>query len=221
MSAILFGSIGTVADTSEMQRHAFNRAFAAHGLDWHWDQDHYRTMLGTSGGHTRIQEFAQTLGQTVDTEAIHKTKSKFFQEDLATGEVRPRDGVVATIRGAAASGWKIGLVTTTSRENILALLGSLSPEVQVADFDVIVDASHVTRPKPDKAAYIFALDSLMEAAADCVAIEDNIDGVQAAEAAGVICVAFPNVNTAPEGVAAGRQVERLDVGELQRLPLGV
>jgi hypothetical protein len=34
MSAILFGSISTLADTSELQRRAFNEAFSAHGLDW-------------------------------------------------------------------------------------------------------------------------------------------------------------------------------------------
>ena len=36
MSAILFGSISTIADTSELQRQAFNQAFKAHGLDWDW-----------------------------------------------------------------------------------------------------------------------------------------------------------------------------------------
>ena len=39
MPAILFGSISTVADTSELQREAFNQAFAEHGLDWRWDRD--------------------------------------------------------------------------------------------------------------------------------------------------------------------------------------
>ena len=34
MSAILFGSISTLSDTSEMQRDAFNAAFADAGLDW-------------------------------------------------------------------------------------------------------------------------------------------------------------------------------------------
>ena len=39
MSAILFGSISTLADTSEMQRAAFNEAFRAHGLDWSWSRE--------------------------------------------------------------------------------------------------------------------------------------------------------------------------------------
>ena len=39
MTAALFGSIGTVVDTSEIQRESFNRAFAEHGLSWSWGRD--------------------------------------------------------------------------------------------------------------------------------------------------------------------------------------
>ncbi len=53
MSALLFGSISTIADTSELQREAYNRAFEAHGLEWNWDRDRYRSMLDSSGGKNR------------------------------------------------------------------------------------------------------------------------------------------------------------------------
>lgn len=216
MSAILFGSISTVADTSELQRQAFNQAFQAHGLDWRWDRDEYRAMLSTSGGRARIAEYARTLGQTVDETAVHDTKSKIFRESLTTAELAPRAGVVDTIKGAHSNGWKVGLVTTTSRDNISALLGALTPDVQTRDFDVIVDASSVDQPKPDRAAYSFAVDELDEVANDCVAIEDNVDGVEAAVAAGLACVAFPNENTAEHDFAAAeRRVDRLDLDELQ------
>ena len=41
MAAILFGSISSIASTSELQRQAFNDAFTQHGLSWQWDQDEY------------------------------------------------------------------------------------------------------------------------------------------------------------------------------------
>lgn len=50
MTALLFGSIGTIADTSELQREAFNAAFLRHGLDWSWDRATYRALLTTAGG---------------------------------------------------------------------------------------------------------------------------------------------------------------------------
>jgi HAD superfamily hydrolase (TIGR01509 family) len=215
MPALLLGSISTIADTSELQRQSFNQAFEAHGLDWRWDQDQYRAMLSKNGGQARIAEYAQSLGQNVDAKAVHETKSRIFQDNLAQGDLAPRPGVVDSIKGAKSNGWKVGLVTTTSAGNISALLGALSPHVQAQDFDLIVDASSVQQPKPDKAAYAFALEHLRELPGDCIAVEDNVGGVQAAVAAGVACIAFPNENTAQDDFAAARRrVDRLDTAEL-------
>jgi HAD superfamily hydrolase (TIGR01509 family) len=214
MSAVLFGSISSVADTSELQRDAFNRAFETHGLGWHWDRDQYRAMLDSSGGKDRVAEYARSAGQEADAQAVHDTKSKLFQQSLTTAQLRPRPGVVDTISAARAQGWKVGLVTTTSHANIVALLDSLAPEVQASDFDVVVDADSVAQPKPEPDAYTFAVDSLSEKPGECVAIEDNLGGVRAALAAGVPCVAFPNENTAVHDFGDTRVVERLDFADL-------
>jgi HAD superfamily hydrolase (TIGR01509 family) len=218
MSAILFGSISTVADTSELQREAFNRAFEAHGLDWRWDREDYRAMLSTSGGRDRIAEHARSLGQDVDADAVHATKSEIFRQSLAGSGIEPRPGVVDTVRGARARGLRVGLVTTTSPANVAALMDALGPELGAADFDVVVDTDSVERPKPDPAAYDFAVRSLGERPEGCVAVEDNVDGVRAATAAGVACVAFPNANTAGGDFAAATgQVDHLEVDDLQKL----
>jgi len=214
MSAVLFGSICSVADTSELQRDAFNRAFAAHGLGWRWDRDQYRDMLDTSGGRNRIAEHARSLGQVVDAQAVHDTKSTLFQQSLSTARLSPRPGVVDTIKAARAKGWKVGLVTSTSHANVVALLDSLAPAVQADDFDVVVDADSVARPKPEPDAYIFAVGSLSQQPGECVAVEDNLGGVHAARSADVPCVAFPNENTAGHDFGGTRVVERLDFEDL-------
>lgn len=216
MPAILFGSISTLADTSELQRRAFNRAFAEHGLDWEWDREQYRAMLDSSGGAARVEEYARSRGETVDAAAVHGTKSALFQRDLASAGVTPRPGVLETIRGAKDSGVRLGFVTTTSPANVAALFAALAPQVTADDFDVVVDADAVDAPKPDPAAYRFALERLGEDAASCVAVEDNAGGVRAAAAAGVACVAFPNENTAGHDLAgAQRSVDHLELDDLR------
>lgn len=218
MSAILFGSISTIADTSELQRQAFNQAFQAHGLDWNWSRAEYLTMLETSGGQQRIADYADSLGQTVDAAAIHRSKSEFFQNSLTKSQVQPRLGVVETIQNAKSKGLKVAFVTTTSPENISRLMAALQPSIQVSDFDLILNDASVDRPKPDKAAYTFALERLGEKSDDCIAIEDNLEGVESAIAAGLDCVAFPNENTAHHDFKrADRLVDRLDFDELQKL----
>lgn len=216
MSAILFGSISTVADTSELQREAFNQAFKQHGLDWHWDRDEYLEMLEKSGGQQRIADYAASRGEEVDAAAVHQAKSDIFQQTLTESGVAARPGVAEVVQGAKREGMKVALVTTTSPENVSALLGALR-ELQASDFDVVTDASKVEKPKPDGAAYTFALESLGEQAADCIAIEDNVDGVQAAKAAGLRCVAFPNENTAGHDFgAAQHRVDSLSFDEVRR-----
>jgi HAD superfamily hydrolase (TIGR01509 family) len=218
MSAIFFGSIGTIADTSELQRQAFNQAFKTHGLDWCWNREEYLTMLEKSGGQQRIANYAASTGQIVDVEAIHRSKSEFFQKSLAESQVLPRFGVVETIQGAKNKGLKLALVTTTSQKNISSLLEALRPTIQATDFDLIVDASSVERPKPDQAAYAFALERLGEKPDDCIAIEDNLCGVEAAIAAGLNCVAFPGENSAGHDFEKAQHlVNRLDFDELQKL----
>jgi len=218
MPAILFGSLSTIADTSELQRESFNQAFEASGLDWRWDRDEYLAMLQGSGGRERISTYAASLGQTVDAEAVHHKKSECFQQLLADGDVRARPGVLDTIQTAKRNGVKVAWVTTTTAENISALLAALQPAIQRSDFDLILDSSSVDRPKPDSAAYDFALASLHEERDRCIAIEDNIDGVQAAQAAGVTCVAFPNENTADHNFgAAEARVAELKFQDLNAL----
>ncbi len=146
---------------------------------------------------------------------MHRSKSEIFQKDLASSGLTARPGVLDTIAEAKRAGTKVGLVTTTSPANVAALFEVLAPGIAPGDFDVVVDTSRVTAPKPDAAAYTHALEALGERPQDCVAVEDNGDGVSAAAAAGVPCVAFPGANTTAHGFdAARRVVDRLDPADL-------
>jgi len=214
VSALLFGSISTLADTSELQRESFNEAFAAHDLDWRWDREAYREMLRGNGGADRIAGYAAERGQDVDAAAVHATKSELFQQKLGRGGLAARPGVLESLRSAKQAGAKVALVTTTSPENVVSLVQGVE-DLQLDDFDLVVDNSVVSESKPDPAAYTHALSALGVDAADAVAVEDNTGGVQAANAAGITVLAFPNENTAAHDFsAASRVVDHLDPAEL-------
>lgn len=213
MPSLLLGSISTIADTSELQRSAFNTAFGEHGLDWHWDQASYRDLLTGNGGKQRISQYADDHGDSVDAGAVHATKSTLFQDALADG-VTPRAGVADTVHAAKAAGWRVALVTTTSPANVDALFKGLDGQLSRDDFDLIVDTDSVEGAKPDPAAYRYALQKLGEEPASAVAVEDNVGGVASAQAAGVTVVAFPNENTRDHDFGDVRTVESLDPADL-------
>jgi HAD superfamily hydrolase (TIGR01509 family) len=218
MTALLLGSISTLADTSEIQRNACNRAFAQHGLDWEWGQEEYAELLRGNGGKDRVAEYARGRGEDVDAEAVHATTSELYQAALAETEIAPRDGVVETIRQAQESGTRVALVTSTSRSDIEALGRAIGDHVDLAALDLVVDVSQVGGAKPDPAVYRYALEQLGEEPGACVAVEDDIGGVQAANAAGIACVAFPNEHTAGHDFSAAlARRDRLDLRDLQEL----
>jgi HAD superfamily hydrolase (TIGR01509 family) len=193
MKALLLGSIGTLSDTSELQREAFNAAFRAHDLPWIWDRDAYRQMLRRAGGAGRVARQAEAEGREVDAVAIHATKSRLFQEMLDAGRAVPRPGIVELIREAREAEVPVAFVTTTLAENVDRLLSSLG--LDRGDFTVVIDATDVLAPKPDPDCYLFAAARVVTPPEHCLAIEDNVDGVEAALAAGVPCLAWPNANT--------------------------
>lgn len=157
MSAVLFGSIGALADTSEVQRKAFNEAFRAHQLDWNWSREEYRQLLQSSGGKDRIAAYAQSRGQDVDAAAVHQTKTEIFQKRLQEDGISPRPGVVQTISEARRDGAQVALVTTTSPDNVTALSEALRPQVDIGAFALVVDTTSVEHPKPAPDAYRYAL----------------------------------------------------------------
>jgi beta-phosphoglucomutase-like phosphatase (HAD superfamily) len=99
---------------------------------------------------------------------------------------------------------------------VQTIFAGLSSTIDTDLFDLIVDASLVDAPKPHPDAYMFAIERLGVSASECVAVEDNLDGLTAALAAGVCSVAFPNANTAGHDfTAAVDVVESIDFAQLQ------
>ena len=57
-TALLFGSIGTVMETSDVQRRAYNQALKEAGLNWVWTREIYAELLSQSGGQERLAMLA-------------------------------------------------------------------------------------------------------------------------------------------------------------------
>ena len=204
--AILFGSIGTLAETSELQRSAFNEAFRQFDLDWHWTADYYRDQLAVSGGQNRIAVHAAARGMKIDAQAIHALKTDIFNQQLLQGGLVTRPGVVKVIQYAQLHGIKLAFVTTTSRDNVDAVLTSLAPYIDAEMFDYIGTSEHVGRSKPAPDAYHLALAKLGLSASDCLAIEDSQPSLAAALAAGIPTIAFPGANTIDQDYAGAQIV---------------
>ena len=189
--AILFGAIGTLVETSDMQRRAFNLAFVAEGLDWYWDARTYAEMLQTAGGAARIADFAESLGESVDADAVHETKVALFAEMIKRNGLQLRPGVKETIEAAKRSGVPVGFVTATGQAQVDAIFAALGDQLSRDDFAYIGDASQVNRSKPAPDIYLAALQSLGVDASEAIAIEDSVPSANSAIAAGIMTYVTP------------------------------
>jgi len=197
LQALLFDVDGTLAETEEGHRRAFNDIFVEAGVPWIWDHAHYRDLLRVAGGKERMLHHArqhdpQRLA-TVEAqlEPLHRAKNARFAEWMKASGGALRPGVRRLIEEAKADGLRLAIVTTTSRANLEALLGAAFGGAAL--FDVIVCGEDVKRKKPDPEAFEMALARLQLAPQEALAFEDSRNGLLAARGAGVKVVVTPSV----------------------------
>ena len=184
-TALIFDVDGTLAETEELHRQAFNHAFLHHGLDWHWDRAAYKELLRVTGGKERIRAYHERLPiapplSDEDIAALHRIKTAHYAESVETGCCPLRPGVADLLSAARARGQRLAIATTTSHGNIDALLSQALGMRWAGEFDAIVAGDDVRDKKPAPDVYLEVLARLKLNASDCVAIEDSANGLIAA-----------------------------------------
>jgi HAD superfamily hydrolase (TIGR01509 family) len=195
LKAIIFDVDGTLADTEEIHRQAFNRAFTEFRMDWQWSPQEYHELLLVSGGRERIERYLRYKGVEADTRrrrrlarSIHERKSEIYRELLTGAGIRLRPGVERLIREAARLRLKLGIATSSSRRNVETLLETALGAGGIDLFEAVVTCDVVEDKKPSPTVYQQVLDRLGLLPAECVAIEDTRNGNLAALAAGITTV---------------------------------
>lgn len=214
--ALLWDVDGTIAETErDGHRAAFNLAFQACDLPWRWDEAHYGRLLRITGGRERLlhdmrdRTDAPALAYDRDRLAatLHAKKNAYYAQLVGTGAIALRPGVANVMNECLQRGVRLGIVTTTSRTNVDALMRVHLGADWRKRFATVVCGEDVARKKPDPEAYRRALDELDLGPLEAVAFEDSPGGVAAARAADVpVAVTrsayFPN-DTVEGAIAIG------------------
>jgi len=210
LKALIFDVDGTLADTEEAHRCAFNESFAAHGLDWNWSKPLYAELLLTTGGKERMAAYVETLDLPAarhaellaQIPALHAAKTQRYMQIVQAGGIPLRDGVERLLHEARTSGVALGIATTTSLQNIVALLHTTLGPDALGWFQAVSAGDDVPRKKPAPDVYLDALRKLGCSPCDCVALEDSANGLRAAKAAGLFTIVTPSYWTSGEDFSA-------------------
>jgi HAD superfamily hydrolase (TIGR01509 family) len=193
LRALLFDVDGTLAETEEVHRQCFNRAFAEAGLDWEWSVDMYRDLLAVTGGKERIRHYLDKhrpdFKRPADLDrfiaGLHKAKTRIYTDTVATGGVPLRPGVRRLLEEARDAGLRLAIATTTTPDNVTALLQASLAKDAEDWFEVIAAGSMVPKKKPAPDIYFYAMERMGLRPAECLAFEDSENGLIAARAAGL------------------------------------
>ncbi|TCJ18198.1 HAD family hydrolase [Parasulfuritortus cantonensis] len=221
LKALLFDVDGTLADTErDGHRPAFNAAFREFGLDWDWDVELYGKLLAVTGGKERmryyVEQFRADYVKPADFDAmvaeLHKAKTRHYTRMLAEGGIPLRPGVKRLLAEARAAGLILGVATTTTPDNVTALLRHSLADDGPDWFAVIAAGDIVPAKKPAPDIYAWALERLGLAAGECLAFEDSKNGIRSSQGAGLKTIVTVNDYTRADDFSGALAV-LTDLGE--------
>lgn len=210
IKALILDFDGLILDTELPDFESWQQVYRKHGCELSvkaWAQ-----IVGGSGAtdfdpHSHLEKLS---GQALDREAIWISRRKQYLDNLSQQPVLP--GVAELLDEADRLGLSLGLASSSPENWVRGHLVRLGLYQR---FVVIKTADDVARTKPDPQLFQLAMDALGVKPDEGIAFEDSPNGIQAAKAAGLFCVAVPNKFTAQ--LPLDQADLRLD--SLEELPL--
>jgi HAD superfamily hydrolase (TIGR01509 family) len=209
--AFLFDFDGLILDTELASRAGWEQLYREHGHEL--PADLWATLVGTTHAPWNpMAHLEELVGEPLDREVLNERRYAHEIALIEAEELRP--GIEEYLGAARRLGLKRAIVSSSSRRWVDMHLKRLEEAV---GWDAICTADgDRARAKPAPVLYVEALAALGVAAPEAVAFEDSPNGVLAAKAAGVFCVAIPNEVTRDLGLEeAGADLVLESLADLQ------
>ena len=206
---LLFDFDGLIIDTETASRAGWEWLYRQHGHELPLDL--WATLIGTIGAEfDPLAHLEELVGRPLLPEELDAARAHEMSL-IEAEELRP--GIAGYLEESERLGLKRAIVSSSTRRWIDTHLERLERAV---GWDAIVTADYdAERAKPRPGLYLEALDLLGIAGGEAIAFEDSPNGVAAAKAAGIACVAVPNGMTADLGLDQADLV----LGSLAEVPL--
>lgn len=186
IKAVIFDFDGLILDTESPEFQAWHEVFTAHGHELRADL--WAELVGRPRTYFDMYaHFKELNGPLTDIDSLRRDRRARVVQLVLEQPILP--GVREYLEEAREMGMKIGLASSSGGDYVRGHLRRLE----------LLDYFHVTKcfedtelHKPDPEPYLAVLAEMGVWASEAVAFEDSPNGVAAARAAGIFCVAVPN-----------------------------
>ncbi|HEY1381357.1 MAG TPA: HAD family phosphatase [Gemmataceae bacterium] len=200
--AVVFDLDGLLIDTEGLFAEAARRILARRGLTL--DLAFFATMMGTPG-RDALPRFCKQYRLTEPLDVIAAEYKRDFLAALAGGRPPLMPGAVDLIDRLGRHRIPKAIATSSTREYVGAVFG---PHGLLDRFAFVLTCDDVTHGKPHPEVYARAAERLGLPPAAVVVLEDSVNGLRAAKAAGCRCVVVPHAQTPRDELAAADLVAR-------------
>lgn len=199
--AVIFDMDGVIIDSEPIHSRVKMDTFAHFNLPFdEADLIHYM-------GRTSRVIFGETLakhGRTDVTAAdMAAYKHEHYLEVLESGAIEPVAGSVEFIKALHEAGIPMALATSSNVRAMNAVLDNFGIR---RFFSSILSGGELPESKPHPAIYLISAQRLGVKPEDCMVIEDTTNGIHAAKAAGMYCVAYRNPNSGEQDLSLADEV---------------
>jgi HAD superfamily hydrolase (TIGR01509 family) len=201
LTAVITDIDGTIAETEDYHRRAYNDLFTHLGIEQHWTTADYAARLTQVGGK-KFGEIQDWLGTPEDERFEQKVelyawKSQRFEElvvaDIRSGALPVRPGVLRLFGEIVSDGLVLAAASTCVKPAAIAILEAALGERLFGSLAAICAGDDVSAKKPAPDIYLLAAERCGIEPQCCMALEDTGHGLRSALAAGMACVITPSV----------------------------
>jgi HAD superfamily hydrolase (TIGR01509 family) len=187
-AALIFDFDGLILDTETPILEAWRTVYRRHGCEL--GMDLWQHSLGTKDGFDPFGHLCALTGQALDRDALLLAIQEQNWADCERQELLP--GVVSVLQEAKAVGLPRAVASSSTTEWVERWLGKHGIR---GEFDTICARADVAKVKPAPDLFLLAASRLGVPPEACVVFEDSPNGMRAARAAGMRCIAVPNALT--------------------------
>jgi beta-phosphoglucomutase len=188
--AFIFDMDGVLTDNMKLHALSWVELFNDFGLN---GLEPERYLVETAGmkGHDVLKHFLDPSISATEAHRLTELKD-FLYRVMSRKSIHPLSGLTRFLDAAESLGIRLGVGTGSGPKNTDYVLGLLGIQHK---FQAVVTADQVVNGKPAPDIFLEASRRLSAHPSRCIVFEDAIPGVEAAERAGMKCVALSTTNS--------------------------